>query len=109
VSDRIDRLVNRANNVRLEGWENAQAVHDLATIAREAEAKLQTHMYTFHRNDTTLRAEADKWRKVAEAGVCPVCHIRSRGGYWRDEHGLGHVCTHAYHAALAAVEQEEAE
>ena len=38
MSDRIDRLVNRANNMRLEGWENAQAVHDLAIIAREAEA-----------------------------------------------------------------------
>jgi hypothetical protein len=54
----------------------------------------------------TIAREADKWRKVAEAGVCPVCHMRSRGGYWRDEHGLGHVCTHAYHAALAAAEQE---
>lgn len=109
MSDRIDELAKRAVDVRLDGWERGQAVAELATIAREN------------------AAEADKWRKVAEAAYyllnsdqcvhgdgawrgdgCRVCTLR-RAFDALPEGSVDHLASMTYDEYSATVEQEEAE
>lgn len=63
--------------------------------------------FTSRHNDeyASLKAERDALLAEHELGVCPVCHMRSTSGYYRDEHGLGHVCKHAYHTARYSAER----
>ena len=91
VSDRIDELMAEAEFFNDNGCDKCAIVTELATIAREN------------------AAEADKWRKA----VTTRCHVHpSYRGIKRPldsaKARLGCTC-HEHYAALAAVEQEEAE
>jgi hypothetical protein len=97
MSDRIDELVAAIDANTLLQWDGKDvalvAAHELATIAREAEA------------------EADKWRKVAEWLALHTSHEQWNGGV----HTITYPAVFTSHAdarmvaAIAATEQEEAE
>jgi hypothetical protein len=143
VSDRIDELgklildefatadVSPAVFVKVGAF-----ITELATIAREAERDVATlkdaydekcHAYTLLREATlSVEAEADKWRKVAEAAkvamaaveakvsqfdaqVSRFMHIDSSTNWENTSMPLDLSLFIEIRAALAAVEQEEAE
>lgn len=92
MSDRIDELVAEAEFLNDNGCDKCEIVAQLATIARKAEA------------------EADKWRKVAEWLANQLVTAKVR---WPVLVGAWSLPSRAedvwIEAALAAVEQEEAE
>ena len=73
MPDRIDELVAAIDANTLLQWDGKdvalEAAHELATIARKAEADYRDLQGTYDDlavDYKQLRAEADKWRKVAE-------------------------------------------
>jgi hypothetical protein len=117
MSDRIDELVAAIDANTLLQWDGKDvalvAAHDLATIAREAEANAkgqEANAVFALQLKRDAEAEADKWRKVAEWLANQLVTAKVR---WPVLVGAWSLPPRAedvwIEAALAAVEQEEAE